>query len=96
MPGSDESVQREILRQVYDEHEQTIRRGGGFDSINEELDHIPEDEIVYHPHRLEDHRFVETQGHIGQKISSVEITAGGWINCMRMVMRRFSTMIYGT
>jgi DNA-binding MarR family transcriptional regulator len=77
MAASDEKIQREILQQVYDEHSQQIRRQAGFDAINEALDHIAEDDVVYHLTRMDDNRLVDIEGSLGQRISFVRITDEG-------------------
>lgn len=77
MAASDEKLQREIFQQVYDEHSQRIRRQAGFDAIIEALDHLEEDNVVYHLTRMADNRLVDIDGSLGQRISFVSITDEG-------------------
>lgn len=77
MVSGDDKVQREILQQVYEKHTDSIRRRASFDSINEALDHIDREELIYQLTRMEDNRLIETRGGVGQRITGVSLTPTG-------------------
>lgn len=77
MASNDNKIQREILQQVYEEHSKMIRRRASFNDIDEELDHIERDDLIYHLTRMDDNRLVEIDGSLGQRINGVSLTEEG-------------------
>lgn len=76
MGQQDEKVAREILKVLYDQFEDVQYRGVTGDELYDVLDEYDQDRVAYVAERI-DGEYVEVRGALGQRISTVQITAGG-------------------
>lgn len=75
---NDDKLQREILQEVYEKHKDAIRRQANFHEVNESLDHIERDDLMYHLTRMQDNGLVELDGSLSSvRINFLGVTADG-------------------
>jgi len=72
----DEKIAREILKELYDQFKDVQYRGLTGDGLYEVLEEYEQDDVAYVAERI-DGEYVEVQGALGQRISTIQITAAG-------------------
>ena len=72
----DEKIAREILKTLYEQFEDVPYRGVTGEDLYDALDAYDPDEVAYVAERI-DGEYVDVRGAIGQRISTIQITAAG-------------------